>query len=169
MAPSRVLVVFHSRSGITRRVADAIAGSLRAETEEIADLKTRSGLLGYLGAGRDAWRRTLTPIGEPDRDPADYDLVIVGTPVWVGRMSSPTRSYLDRHRGRFPAIAFFCTCGGKNDEEALFADMAAVAGCEPRAVLAVSDAEEAKGAAWEKIRGFEEAVSRPAADARESA
>lgn len=165
MADARTLVVFHSRSGTTRRVASAIAESLKTDIDEIVDLKKRSGLFGYLGAGRDAWRRSLTPIGEPAKDPAGYELVIVGTPVWVGRMSSPVRSYLDRYKGRFGAVGFFCTCGGKNDEAALFADMAEEAGCAPRAVLAVTDAEEAKGMAWEKVRGFEEAVTRPAAEA----
>ena len=161
MAESRVLVVFHSRTGTTRRVAGAIADSLVADTEEIQDLKKRAGLFGYLGAGRDGFRRRLTPIGETEKDPAEYDLVIVGSPIWAGRMSSPVRSYLDRHCGRFAAIGFFCTCGGKYNEEALFADMAEVSGATPRAVLAVTDAEEAKGQEWEKVRSFEEAVAGP--------
>lgn len=159
MADASVLVVFHSRTGTTRRVAQAIADSLKADIGEIVDLKKRTGLFGYLGAGRDALRRTLTPIDEPTNDPTEYDLVIVGTPVWAGRMSSPARSYLDRHNGRFGAVGFFCTCGGKNNEAALFADMAEVAGCAPRAVLAVTDAEESKGNAWEKVRAFEEALA----------
>lgn len=172
MAGSRILVVFHSRSGTTRRIARAIADSLDADVEEIIDLKNRTGLFGYLGAGRDAMRRSRTPIGEPAKDPADYDLVIVGSPVWVGRMSSPVRSYLDRYRGKFKAAGFFCTCGGKNNDAALFADMAEVAGCTPRAVLTVTDAEEAKGVEWEKVREFEEAVAggtRAAAAVRRTA
>jgi len=159
MAEARILVVFHSRTGTTRRVAQAIADSLKADIEEIVDRKQRTGLFGYLGAGRDAMRRRLTPIGEPARDPSGYDLVIVGTPIWVGRMSSPVRSYLDRHRGRFAAAGFFCTCGGRNNEGALFADMAEVSGCAPRAVLVVTDAEEAKGAEWARVRTFEESVA----------
>lgn len=159
MAKARILVVFHSRTGTTRRVAQAIADSLKADIEEIVDRKKRTGPFGYLGAGRDALRRRLTPIGEPARDPSDYDFVVVGTPIWVGRMSSPVRTYLDRHRGRFAAAGYFCTCGGKNNDAALFADMAEVSGCIPRAVLAVTDAEEAKGAEWEKVRAFEESVA----------
>lgn len=164
MAGSRVLVVFHSRSGTTRRIARAIADSLEADVEEIIDLKTRAGLFGYLGAGRDAIHRRCTPIGDPARDPADYELVIVGSPVWVGRMSSPVRSYLDRNRGRFKAAGFFCTCGGRNNDTALFADMADIAGCTPCAVLVVTDAEEAKGVEWEKVREFEDAVAGRATD-----
>ncbi len=155
------LVVFHSRSGITARIAGAVADSLKADLEEIIDLKKRAGLFGMLGACRDALRRACTPIEEAVKDPADYDIVIVGTPVWVGRMSSPVRSYLTRHRGRFNAIAFFCTCGGKNNDVALFAEMADVADCTPRAVLVVTDAEEEKGTEWDKVRVFEDAVTGP--------
>ncbi len=161
MADARLLVVFHSRSGTTRRIAHAIAESLGADIEEIADLKKRTGLFGYLGAGRDAMRRACSPIGEPTRNPADYDLVIVGSPIWVGRMSSPVRSYLTRYRGQFKAAGFFCTCGGKNNESALFADMAEAADCTPRAVLVVTDAEVAKGTEWDKVRTFEESVAGP--------
>lgn len=164
MAEARVLVAFHSRSGTTRRIAHAIADSLKSDVEEIVDLKKRTGVFGYLGAGRDAMRRGLTPIGEPTSDPAGYDLVIVGSPVWVGRMSSPVRSYLDRHRGKFKAVGFFCTCGGKNNDTALFADMAEVSGCAPRAVLVVTDAEEAKGEEWDKVRTFEESVADTQSD-----
>ena len=164
MAGSRVLVVFHSRSGTTRRIARAIADSLEADVEEIIDLKARAGLFGYLGAGHDAIRRRCTPIGDLARDPAEYDLVIVGSPVWAGRMSSPVRSYLDRNRGKFKSAGFFCTCGGINNDAALFADMAEIAGCAPRAVLVVTDAEEAKGVEWEKVREFEDAVAGQTAD-----
>ena len=166
MAGANVLVVFHSRTGNTRRMARAIAESLGADMEEIADLKKRTGLLGYLSAARDALRRRLTPIGEGSKDPADYGLVIVGTPVWVGRMSSPVRSYLDRSRGRFQAVGFFCTCGGRNDEAALFAEMSAVAGCAPRAVLAITAGQATKGGAREKVRAFEESVAGATPDDR---
>ena len=159
MAGSRVLVVFHSRSGTTRRIARAIADSLEADVEEIIDLKPRTGLFGYLGAGLDAIRRRCTPIGDVARDPAEYDLVIVGSPVWVGRMSSPVRSYLDRNRGKFKAAGFFCTCGGNTNDAAPFAEMAEIAGCTARAVLVVTDAEEARGVEWEKVRDFEESVA----------
>ena len=165
MPEANALVVFHSRSGTTRRIARAVADSLKADIEEITDLKKRTGLFGFLGAGRDAWRRNCSPIGDTAKDPADYDMVIVGSPVWVGRMSSPVRSYLTRHRGRFKAIAFFCTCGGKNDDLALFAEMAEVADATPRAVLVVTDAEEAKGTEWGKVRAFEEAVAGPPPEA----
>lgn len=170
----RILIVHYSLTGTTRRLAQAVADSLGADAEEIVDKKNRRGLFGFLGAGRDALTRRLTPIGEPERNPADYDLVAIGTPVWAGRMASPVRSYLDRQRGRLKATAFFCTSGGADEREALFADMAAVCGVDPAAVLSVTDAEEKRGVEWEKVRVFEDAVlsalpDRPAARRRKAA
>ena len=170
----RILVVYYSLTGTTRRLGQAMADSLGADVEEIVDKKNRRGLFGFLGAGRDALTRRLTPIGDPERNPADYDLVAIGTPVWAGRMASPVRSYLDRQRGRLKAAAFFCTSSGSENKKALFADMGKVCGAEPAAVLAVTDAEEKQGAEWEKVRAFEEAVlsalpSRPASRRRKAA
>jgi multimeric flavodoxin WrbA len=35
-------------------------------------------------------------------DGADYDLVIVGTPVWGRSVSTPVHTYLERTRGQAP-------------------------------------------------------------------
>ena len=43
------------------------------------------------------------------KDPARYDLTIVGAPIWVQTISSPMRAYISRKRERFNRVAFFCT------------------------------------------------------------
>jgi flavodoxin len=42
----KTLVVYYSRTGTTRKVAEAIAGILRCDIEEVVDTKKRSGILG---------------------------------------------------------------------------------------------------------------------------
>lgn len=39
----------------------------------------------------------------------DYDLVLFGTPVWAGHVSSPVRACLDAQRNSLRRVAFFCT------------------------------------------------------------
>lgn len=138
--PSRILVIYYSRSGNTKKVAQEIAGALGADLEAIADPADRSGLLGYLRSGFEAYFRTLAEIGPAHRDPQAYDLVIIGTPIWDMSLSSPVRSYLHRYQDRLPAVAFFCTCGGSGGERT-FGHMARVAGKKPVATLAVRAAE----------------------------
>jgi len=85
----KILVVFYSRSGRTKRIAEAILGILKCDKEEIFDLKNRKGIPGFLSAGTDANLRRLTAIKEIKNNPSLYDLVIIGTPVWSSNISTP--------------------------------------------------------------------------------
>ena len=48
MTASKVLVVYYSRTGATRRLAEALAKALQADIEPIIDRKNCSGIFGYL-------------------------------------------------------------------------------------------------------------------------
>jgi menaquinone-dependent protoporphyrinogen IX oxidase len=134
MADTRALVVYFSRTGKVRRVAQAIAEELGADGEEIVDTRNRRGPLGLLSAARDAVLRRTARIEEPVHDPAAYDLVVIGTPVWGWSPSAPVRGYLARVRGRLPDVAFFAVARGQGAGRAVRV-MASLAGKEPRASL----------------------------------
>jgi len=108
----KTLVVFYSQSGATRRVAQEVAKALNADVDEVIDKKSRKGVLGFLRAGYDATRGKTTEI-EFEKDPYDYDLVIVGTPIWNGRVTPAIRTYLLRNREKIKNVAFFSTCVGR--------------------------------------------------------
>ena len=103
------LVVYYSRTGNAKFVAETIAAELGSDTEEVIDLKNREGKLGYLGGGSDAARGKETEISETKRSPAEYDLVIVGTPVWVGRPTPAIRTYLHKNDLSGKKVALFFT------------------------------------------------------------
>jgi flavodoxin len=138
--PPRLLVVYYSRTGITKKIAGSIASTLDADLDEIVDQTKRSGLLGYLRSGFQASFQRRVPIGPAIRDPAKYDLVAIGTPVWDRALSSPVRSYLHRHRNSFHDVAFFCTCGGRGADR-VFAQMTELCTSRPVATLVVLDRE----------------------------
>ena len=77
------LVVYYSRTGNAKFVAETIATEMSADIEEIVDLKRRAGKLGWVSAGRDAMGGKETQIAPTKRVPADYDLIVVGTPIWA--------------------------------------------------------------------------------------
>src|ERR1035441_4643109 len=111
MANSRILIVYYSRTGTTRQLAQALAAALQCDTEEIVETKSRSGILGYLRSVIEARRqRPSDTMVTAIKDPSLYDLVILGTPVWAWSASSPIRAYMMANRTRFAAVAFFCTC-----------------------------------------------------------
>ena len=108
----KTLVVFYSRSGTTKRVAQEVAKALNADVDEVIDKKPRNGILGFLIAGYDATKGKTTEI-EFEKDPSGYDLVVIGTPVWNGRVTPAIRTYLLRNREKIKNVSFFCTCAGR--------------------------------------------------------
>jgi len=140
---SRILVVYYSRSGHTKLLAQEIADAVGADLEAIADRTDRSGPLGYVRSLYEALREREADITSPALDPAAYSLVIVGTPIWAASPSSPVRSYLQRYRDALRSVAFFCTCGGSGGERA-FAQMSRACGLQPTTTLIVRASELAR-------------------------
>ncbi len=107
------LVVYYTRTGNARFVAETIAAEIGADVEEIIDLKKRSGALGWLSGGSDARRGKETEIAPTKKSPADYDLIIVGTPVWAARPTPAITTYLKKNDLSGKKVALFFTQGGK--------------------------------------------------------
>lgn len=125
----KTLVVYYSKTGGTEWVAKRVAERLGAETERIGDRSHRAGLLGFLRSGFESFRKRTPDIDPPRETPSSYEVVIVGTPIWAGRMASPVRSYLQRVSGTLPAMALFYTSGGGGYDETLD-EMARMAGAK---------------------------------------
>jgi flavodoxin len=116
----KTLVVYYSRSGVTRKVAQAVALDLDAEIEELIDTKDRGGPIGFAVAAKDAALKKLVPIAPTKTNPADFDLVVLGTPVWANTMSSAMRSYLTECGKDIRRAGFFCTTHSSGIESTIF-------------------------------------------------
>ncbi len=148
----KTLVVHYSRTGNTEKAAAELARVLGADTETIIDRKNRKGLIGWLAAGKDSTKKIPAPIDEPKKDPKWYDLVVIGTPVWAWTVSAPVLAYLQKFEGNFPEVAFFLTYDGSMEKT--FGDMAAAAGKQPKATLAVHAKDIKSGEFLAKVKEF---------------
>lgn len=150
----RTLVAYHSHSGHTRRAAEALAARIGADLAEIrpADGRFR-GLIGLVRAIVSARRARPAPIAPMDARLEDYDLVIVGTPIWASHISPPARAFLMENRERLRDYATLYTCVGTGLPEA-GEDMARIMGPSPRAVLDLTRRDEGKPAFREKLETF---------------
>ncbi len=115
----RSLVVFYSRTGNTRFMAEKVAAELSADTEEVVDLKNRRGWLGFIRAGYDATRSKVTKIQKTQKSSWDYDLIVVGTPVWNSRLTPAIRTYLKENDLSQRRVALFSTNEGRGSEKTL--------------------------------------------------
>jgi flavodoxin len=136
----RVLAVFFSRTGATQLVAHRVAHAGEWDCEALRDHEWRGGILGYLRSGYEATFGRSVAIEPLEHGLADYDLVIIGTPVWNHAVASPVRAFLERYRERLARVAFFVTCGDSGGGRVL-QQMAALAGKEPVATMIVKQRE----------------------------
>jgi flavodoxin len=137
---TKALVVYHSRSGYTRRVAMNVAAHLDADLDEIRVVEPMPGTLGYAFCAREAFTGLAPALRPMLHDPAAYDLVVVGSPVWFWSLSSPARRWLEKYGRKPRRVAFFCTMGGSGAGR-VFAAMRELTRVDPVATLALTDFE----------------------------
>lgn len=161
MSRPRALVVFYSRSGNTRRIGHDIAARLDADVEELVeDRRRRRGLLGFVRAGYQALRGRSAKLRPTRTDPAAYELVIIGTPVWSDSLTPAVRAYLEAHRGELRQVAFFLT-HGSSGRRRVFDQMETLAGRRPLATAAVREAQIGRADAEAIVARFAGDLARP--------
>ena len=103
----KTIVVYYSRKGSNRFLAEKIAGRLSCDMEEI---RPRS----------DAFSLILTNIStgikKMKHDIGAYDRVILVGPVFMGRFIHPLRSFVTKYAGQINQLVFV-TCCGSSDEK----------------------------------------------------
>jgi flavodoxin len=149
----KTLILFYSRTGMTKKVADKLAVIFNADTEEIYDTVNRSGASGYLLSGRDATFKKLTTLKPLIHNINEYELVIIGTPVWAWTMSTPVRTLLTEQKDKINKVAFFCTQGGSGAEKA-FIQMAQLLNKKPIASFSLLTKEVAQDKMSDVINDF---------------
>ena len=130
---------------------------LNAQLAPIEEPRSRRGPLGFLRSAIDAVRGRDAVIRPPVAEPADFDLVLIGTPVWASHPSSPARSFARLYGQRIKRAAFFCTLGGSGAEPAL-RELGQALGRAPVATLTVTDRELDAGSFDDKLTSFANAV-----------
>lgn len=148
-----VLLVFYSRTGNTKKVAELIGKELNCEKEEIIDTDKREGALGLMRSVYQTIIKQKAEIKPTAADPGKYDLVIIGTPAWGGSVSAPVRTYITNNAASFTKVAFFSTMGASGGDGAN-KEMGMIIGKDPIAVLTVSHDDLSKGTYTEKTAKF---------------
>lgn len=159
-ADKPVLVVYYSLTGNTARVAEDIAARLNAEVETISDQRKRSGLWGHLRAVTDTIREAPAQIANFRKDPTQYVLIVVGTPVWAAKMTPAIRAYLRITRGALGEVAFFTT-SGNTDAAKIVPFMEALAGQKAIAFTGFNASDLKNATVYEnKITAFVDILRR---------
>ncbi len=91
---AKTLVIYYSRTGNTKKVAEKLAKQFSADTERLIDKRKRTGPIGYIRASKDALAKNLTEIEPLKSDPDDYSIILIGTPSWYSNMTPAVRTFI---------------------------------------------------------------------------
>jgi flavodoxin len=106
----KTLVVYFSYSGNCALVADVIKGSLNADALELklTDERERKGLAKYVWGGKQVFSHARPPLKPYRADWEQYDLIVIGSPVWAGTFAPALATFFDETKIAGKKIALFC-------------------------------------------------------------
>jgi flavodoxin len=160
----KILIAYYSKTGNTERVAKELASKLGADIEKIIDKKNRGGVFDSIFGGRAAMKKQTTEIEIAAKNPADYDLAIIGTPVWASDMTPAIRTYIDKNKESLKEWAFFIT-SSNTEPEAMVAEIEGITGKKSIAYVGFNSEELKNQKVYDKkLTTFIEEIKRSAKD-----
>lgn len=104
------LVIYYSLEGNTRFVAETIANEIGGDILELKpkeDISTK-GFMKYLKGGRQVVFKKRPELLPLDKDPSDYDLIYMGSPVWAASFVPSFNTFFSSISLKNKKIALFC-------------------------------------------------------------
>lgn len=151
----KTLVVYYSFEGNTEYAAKIIAGRLGADLLQLkAGNEPPSGFGKYLIGGRAALRGEKAILYRINRHPEDYDVVIIGGPVWAGTLAPALREFMIQHPFERKRAALFACSASGNAVKMLDRMKSMLAGNEILADLSLRSPLKRKEQAEQQIEEF---------------
>ena len=102
----KTLCLYYTRTNSTKAAMEKLAQLLDADLAEYTDGKDRSGLMGYIGACFVSAKKTRVTITE-HVDPASYDRVIIGMPIWVEGPCAIGRAFINQYKDSLKGEVYY--------------------------------------------------------------
>ena len=110
------LVIYYSRTGTTRTIAQELVNNLSCEAVEIISKKNRH-YLGTFTCVLDQLFNRDDEIEPVEKDLSAYNPLIIASPVWIHSISSPMRTYLKNSELKEKDAFLILTNNGNYDTE----------------------------------------------------
>ena len=116
----KTLIVYYSLEGNTAQTAEQIAEATGADLLRLRPVKAypESGFAKFFWGGKSAVMAETPKLEAYDADPAEYDRIVFGFPVWAGNVTPPIRSFVKKHDLRGKRFAAFACQSGAGAEKA---------------------------------------------------
>jgi len=148
------LIVYYSRTGTTAAIAKSLASRLDADTREISCERYAGGMVRYLLACYESVRGHLPEIEMTEFAAEQYDLVLIGTPIWTSHPALPIRTFLNRKPDLPARVAVFLTHGGHSPAQTCIDELAELLPVPIEAKLTFNSAQVSAGTFTEDVSDF---------------
>jgi len=111
----KTLIIYYSLTGNTKFIAETMAKKINADLLELfpeKNVKTE-GFMKYVWGGRQVMMKIAPKLLPFDKNPNDYDFIIIGTPVWAWNFAPALRSFFIQTKLKNKKVALFCCHGGQ--------------------------------------------------------
>jgi flavodoxin len=105
----KMLILYYSMTGNTRACCEALQQALEADMIEIKDLNDRSGRWGYVKTAIGSLLGMHTDIEPENPDLSTYPNIILGSPIWTGKLSMAIRTLIDTNNFDGKKVVIFTT------------------------------------------------------------
>lgn len=110
------LVVYYSFEGNTKLIGETIANSIEADLLELKPQKELSskGFAKYFWGGSQVMMKKKPDLLPLNKNPLDYDIIFIGTPVWAWTYAPPLKTFFSNVNLSNKKIGLFSCNGGQN-------------------------------------------------------
>ena len=116
-ACGKTLILYYSLTGNTRAGCEVLQAELGADMIEIKDLRKRDGKWGFFKTAIASLVGKHTRI-EPEKvDITKYHNIIIGSPIWTGKLSMAIRTLIDRNRFDWRKVIIYTTTNALEKEK----------------------------------------------------
>lgn len=122
----KTLIVYYSKSGNTRKVAEKVQSTLSCDLDEIQYDQNSHKVISAL-------------------NPADYERVILMCPIWAFHLSEPMKLYLRQQKANIRQYRLAVTCGGLGLRGCI-SDCKKILGASPEIAVKIREKSISEGA-----------------------
>jgi flavodoxin len=111
------LILYYTLTGTNKMVAEELQKQLSCDVEEIKTVSKRSGIWGFVVSGYENFFDKDAELQPFTMDLKAYNPIIICTPLWLQKISSPARTFLKNPAFKGKDLYLFVSFNGHWDED----------------------------------------------------
>lgn len=117
----RIAVIYYSLEGNTDYIARQISEKTGAELIRLVPKKEypTGKVSKYIWGGKSATFGEMPPLDNSPIDLNKYDTIILGCPLWAGKITPPMNTFLNTYEIKDKNIAIYMCCLGGNTDKVI--------------------------------------------------